>query len=1422
MDGIVESIRRMTPEQLRLFKTQLPLRLKSMNPQDRQSVLRSLQGMPELSDVVGLQDIEERKPWQVPSDLPLWKKGLSYAFMPFSIAHEYAAKPAAAGLWGAGVSLMPGTQSGEAQLREARKGGAVTPWHTEFRGAYEEAKTPWGVKGALEMLPWLAIPTAGGVAAKLGAIGEQTLAGRVAGVAAKALKPAVTYEKALAYPITKPMELVGKAIAKRVTPQLVPDLRAFDEVVKVASQPDRLRSLASIPAFKPFAKVIGGLAATAQKPWEWAAVGRQVLRAEGVNKAKATVASLQRLGQSSKVFGLDEDGMMLLAGKKVHLNDVRANESYWRNLNPQQLSWVKRAQEIEDAKLGFLQRNKIDISELSFDEGGHYAGRRVYAKYNPEGELLDYGFVGAGPGRPGRKAAFEKERIFKTATEAIEQGYRYLPEEEALYLNTIAAYNRVADKQMGEWLLSKAPWRSTEVFSIPKANALINSALKREPIAESRLVALERDMPQVAESLRNALADKDWTTRFQALTQLKEQVRAMVPTGKEKLFWAVERITKERQTANYAIQVIQRAKRGETIPVGTVKAISKVIPGVRDKLSENTRFVLDDLIKAGEKAKEWPKTLEVPPIYLPKAYKARLAKAEARLAANPNDGVLFREVQKLKQKVAFTKYRLAKGEPIELERSPVGILTEDRQTALNELLDVVRGTPYKAETAMGKVVTKYRGGLLEEFRKKELEAIRSRKEVATEARRVKYGEAALADYPTFAGKIFTGPEAREMADFLRKELSPEFSNALHAVNQVNAVGRFFALAGDMSPFLIQLIFLAGYKPMVYGKAIKGFVQAMFDPQFHAKYLANNADVIARAPDLMLTSGGGAEFTEAMARGGWLRKGPMEVAGKPLVPFTRGFEAALDVAGIELRKSLDHLATSPLAASQVDSFINEFRGLQNTARIGVSTKQRQLEAAVTLAPKYNRAIAALLTDVIRGNLRGQLARRAIGQGIAAGAALGVAISYALGEGPDEIAEHFDPRSSKFMTWRMAGQNIGPGSKVRSLVALFGKSIDDPGSLVKGIDENPALAFVRGNMAPGPSTALDLLTGKNYVGDPTRDGLMDLTRAVVLENLTPLWVQSTLLESGGGVTGVTLNSVANFLGMRSYPMTPYQELELKRNELAQAEYGVSTWDDLRQVMGTNAQKKLEQKYPELVEMDKKVQERSRGEFKRWAEFEQQARDIDDDTFTSLQKADRYFSDTGDGYGFRNMVDDVMANRRSEFKNRERNFPDIVTSLEAPLSDQQKKGMFVGDLARRDYYKLMYADDMWDEYGRYKWDEADRREAQFVAQYGPEMKDYVEESFNIRKWSNLPGVKTLKAAQELVRPYWDIEDRVWAQYSPELRQVSDQITNIEKSDPRRAKVMLRQYPAIVWARKLILRLREQMRRTNPDIQAALNVFY
>jgi hypothetical protein len=431
--------------------------------------------------------------------------------------------------------------------------------------------------------------------------------------------------------------------------------------------------------------------------------------------------------------------------------------------------------------------------------------------------------------------------------------------------------------------------------------------------------------------------------------------------------------------------------------------------------------------------------------------------------------------------------------------------------------------------------------------------------------------------PAFAGKILTGPDAAKTAEILRKGFEPHFSKILDNINQVEAVSRFFMLAGDVSALGIQLFYLAGAKPRVYGGAVEGTMRAIFDTRFQAKFLARpeNQDIIRRYPTLILAARGGTEFTEAMARGGLLQRGPFKFVAKVLLikPAMRGFEGGIDVAGIEMVKGFDHLGVTAADRNEIAAFVNQFRGLSSSGRLGVSLVHRQAETTSLLAPNYNRAIMALAFSTIRGGLRGHLARTTLARSFTAMVIMAMAVSLSIEQrhGKDirstaawkNALKHVTPGTPEFFTWEVAGQNIGPGTKIRSIMNLFADTIEDPESLTDlgpySWMRNPPLRFIRYNLAPIKGGALNFLTGRNPIGDKTRDGMMSISKEIISKFMY-IWLQTVVLE-GGTLAQRALRGATEIVGGRAYPVNITWKLGSEWRDVTDAYEEIETTKEKR---------------------------------------------------------------------------------------------------------------------------------------------------------------------------------------------------------------------------------------------------------------------
>ncbi len=84
----------------------------------------------------------------------------------------------------------------------------------------------------------------------------------------------------------------------------------------------------------------------------------------------------------------------------------------------------------------------------------------------------------------------------------------------------------------------------------------------------------------------------------------------------------------------------------------------------------------------------------------------------------------------------------------------------------------------------------------------------------------------------------------------------------------------------------------------------------------------------------------------------------------------------------------------------------------------------------------------------------------------------------------------------------------------------------------------------------------------------------------------------------------------------------------------------------------------------------------------------------------------------------------------------------------------------------------------------------------------------------------------AQKVLKQYWEITDKMWGQYPPEVKRMADMVELLESSgerdDKRQAIQILRKYPVILLTRKRIAVMKKRVKAQNPTIKKALSLFY
>ena len=243
------------------------------------------------------------------------------------------------------------------------------------------------------------------------------------------------------------------------------------------------------------------------------------------------------------------------------------------------------------------------------------------------------------------------------------------------------------------------------------------------------------------------------------------------------------------------------------------------------------------------------------------------------------------------------------------------------------------------------------------------------------------------------------------------------------------------------------------------------------------------------------------------------------------------------------------------------------------------------------------------------------------------------------------------------------------------------------------------------------------------------------------------------------------------------------------------GYETWQDIDPA----TQRKLEATNPYLqvaiIEFDRQVMGTA------WGDWRLAGKAIENTFADNVNKAVAQFRETKNGYLFRQKISAAWTARRGGYaaRNEMPQFADIVKRMKTEDTAEALVSLGPEQLAIRIYNEALFGDDMYDEFGDYRMDEASKRKEQLRAQLGNEMFNYVEQYRDIKYEALPPEFHELQKAREILRPYWQVEEEMIKIYGK---------------------------PKTDWqARRLqqaIARVRKRLRRTNPLVEKYYQMFY
>jgi hypothetical protein len=283
-------------------------------------------------------------------------------------------------------------------------------------------------------------------------------------------------------------------------------------------------------------------------------------------------------------------------------------------------------------------------------------------------------------------------------------------------------------------------------------------------------------------------------------------------------------------------------------------------------------------------------------------------------------------------------------------------------------------------------------------------------------------------------------------------------------------------------------------------------------------------------------------------------------------------------------------------------------------------------------------------ILKNDIGGTEARLALGSLITAGTITYIAFATALGQKPQ-----FDHNKPGFLSIRVGDNYVGIGGGIRAVSKLVAGSYEsarhNPKAFISpdfhGEDENPLLKFWRSRSAPVTGTAIDIITGTDFLGREVDLGEPDTWVRMIQNRTFPFMAQAALEARGGLGTKVGL-SIASGLGLSSNPMTAYQIYDSYLKDVRRAD-GEQRFPDGAATIHTK-----ENRFNDFIKADpmarrlKEQYEDARREGEAGLDSQRIQRIIDDRRHR-LEMAEQRLKETGDYLQYRFDVNAIRAYSR-----------------------------------------------------------------------------------------------------------------------------------------------------------------------------------
>ena len=645
-----------------------------------------------------------------------------------------------------------------------------------------------------------------------------------------------------------------------------------------------------------------------------------------------------------------------------------------------------------------------------------------------------------------------------------------------------------------------------------------------------------------------------------------------------------------------------------------------------------------------------------------------------------------------------------------------------------------------------------------------------------------------------------------------------------------------ALARDIAETPLALV--RGKKPPNrWAQATAAHYKAFWqDPIEHQKYLNDNLaavnEMVAHGVPLSKSA---TDYYQGLNNDALIptiaRNIPGGKAGADVLErFQRSFDTFGDRLRVEWWKgSRDAATKSATGLDELADAISNSTGALSTASLGISPTQQAVERAfIFFSPRYTRASLAMIADAfqvgpaLHGNVKARQAQANIASMMAVGAGMAYIVAELQGEDPVEV---LTPGSSKFMTFKLGDDRIGPGSFFTSFSKMAYRTattgLTDPGAFLDpSTRDNPLLAWVRSRSAPVGGVAWDRAAGADFLGNKL-ESPMDWTKHLGTQML-PFAMEAAAFQDpssgpfSGGNAGFPAFG-AEFAGSRTFPVLARERRDLLRDEKSMARHGVE-WEELNRLQ----QERLEGDFEDLSAVTEEIRQQSvlRGEDidQKVAEF---FRITDDNHKAWLDQVNAGLALVPDNDDLGDFRKDVLikANVRRRAASDILNTMDEFADVREYFKNLPKKSSERPEDVAYGMYITMVTDPKFDTPSGVNFDALDAEIRVFEATWGAEVLGYVRQRLDEGK--DLPGVVSeFYKGREAYRFYWDQTPEVVINSEPPAAQDSLRRLYAEYRDAPdlRQRDMLEANPGLDRLISKISRVKSAAREQNPGLDAFL----